>query len=70
MKLERYYYSSDTIEYLTPMRAYDICRADLEGIPISQFLFNDIAFYKKPISKLQSVTWHRDHTASTATQNK
>jgi len=36
MKFEQYFYfsSSDmlaTVKYLTPLRAYDLCRADMEG---------------------------------------
>jgi len=35
MELERYFYSFgniyNTAEYLTPLRVYDICRADIEG---------------------------------------
>ena len=32
MNLERYYYRYGLADYLTPMRLYDLCRADEEGI--------------------------------------
>ena len=31
MNLERYYYNYGLADYLTPMRLYDLCRADEEG---------------------------------------
>jgi len=31
MNLERYYYRYGLADYLTPMRLYDLCRADREG---------------------------------------
>jgi len=31
MELERYYYTYGLADYLTPMRLYDLCRADEEG---------------------------------------
>ena len=43
MELERYYsYSNifNTVEYLTPLRAYDLCRADEEGMNICSTQYN------------------------------